>query len=129
MAILIQKLIVAYNEFLADRIHQILRGQRINYHTKKMMGGLCFMVNNKMCCGIHYDKKKEMDVLMARIGEEAYKKTISREHCLPMDFTGRPMRGYVFVTQDGIDLEEDLVYYIDLCLRFNPLAKSSRKKI
>jgi len=93
-----------------------------------MMGGLCFMVDDKMCCGIHYDKSKETDLLMARIGEEAYKTAILREGCHPMDFTGRPMKGYVFVTPDGFDLDVDLEYWIQLCLDFNPLAKSSKKK-
>ncbi|WP_298542140.1 TfoX/Sxy family protein [uncultured Aquimarina sp.] len=119
---------MAYSEYIADRIHQTLKEKRASFYTKKMMGGLCFMVDNKMCCGIHYDKKKETDLLMARIGEEAYAEAIKREGCHPMDFTGRPMKGYVFVTADGFDLDEDLEYWLQLCLDFNPLAKSSKKK-
>ncbi len=119
---------MAYNEFLADRIHQILKEKKVHYYAKKMMGGLCFMVNDKMCCGIHFDKKKETDLLMARIGEVAYETAIHKEGCHPMDFTGRPMKGYVFVTPDGFDLDVDLEYWIQLCLDFNPLAKSSKKK-
>ena len=56
------------------------------------------------------------------------KKEIEKEHCLPMDFTGRPMRGYIFVTPDGFDTEDDLAYYIDLCMTFNPLAKASKPR-
>jgi len=93
-----------------------------------MMGGLCFMVNDKMCCGIHFDKKREIDLLMARIGEAASPKALEKEGCLPMDFTGRPMKGYVFVTPEGVDMEEDLDYWIQLCLDFNPLAKASKKR-
>jgi len=119
---------MAYSEYIADRIHQILQEKRVNFYAKKMMGGLCFMVDHKMCCGIHYDKKWETDLLMARIGEEAYTKAIEREGCHPMDFTGRPMKGYVFVTADGFDLDEDLEYWIQLCLDFNPMAKSSKKR-
>ncbi|WP_405208659.1 TfoX/Sxy family protein [Aquimarina sp. LLG6339-5] len=119
---------MAYNEYLADRISQIFKDKRANFYTKKMMGGLCFMVDDKMCCGIHYDKKKETDLLMARIGEDAYKNAIKREGCYPMDFTGRPMKGYAFVTPDGFDLDEDLEYWIQLCLDFNPIAKSSKRK-
>jgi len=119
---------MAYNEFLSDRIHQILQEKKVNFYAKKMMGGLCFMVDDKMCCGIHYDKKRETDLLMARIGEEVYKEAIKREGSHPMDFTGRPMKGYVFVTPDGFDLDKDLEYWIQLCLDFNPLAKSSKKK-
>lgn len=45
-----------------------------------------------------------------------------------MDFTGRPMKGYIFVTPDGFDSDENLSYWIDLCLLYNPLAKASKKK-
>ena len=119
---------MAYSEFLADRRRRIFMDAKANFSEKKMMGGLCFMVNDKMCCGIHYDKKRETDLLMARIGEESYPKAIKKEGCHPMDFTGRPMKGYVFVSPEGFDLDKDLDYWIQLCLDFNPEAKSSKKK-
>ena len=93
-----------------------------------MMGGLCFMVDDKMCCGIHFDKKRQTDLLMARIGEEASLEAMNKPGCQPMDFTGRPMRGYVFVTPEGFDSEEDLGAWLELCIAFNPLAKASRKR-
>ncbi len=119
---------MAYNEFLADRIKQHFQNHGVSFIAKKMMGGLCFMVDDKMCCGIHFDKKKQTDLLMARIGEDASADALKRTGCHPMDFTGRPMRGYVFVDPDGFDLDEDLSHWLDLCLAFNPLAKSSKKK-
>ncbi|MEL6811253.1 MAG: TfoX/Sxy family protein [Bacteroidota bacterium] len=119
---------MAYDEFLADRIKNIFADKKISFEARKMMGGLCFMVDDKMCCGIHFDKKKEMDLLMARIGEDATLDAMQREGCHPMDFTGRPMKGYVFVSPDGFDTEEDLAFWIQLCIDFNPLAKSSKKK-
>lgn len=119
---------MAYNEYLADRIRQLLNEKRVNFSEKKMMGGLCFMVNDKMCCGIHFDKKRETDLLMARIGEDASPKALEKEDSLPMDFTGRPMKAYVFVTAEGIDMEGHLDYWIQLCLDFNPLAKASKKR-
>lgn len=119
---------MAYNEFIADRIRQIFNEKKANFYEKRMMGGLCFMVDDKMCCGIHFDKKKEMDLLMARIGPEAIDEAMQREGCLPMDFTGRPMKNFVFVTPDGFDLDQDLEYWIQLCLDFNPLAKRSKKR-
>lgn len=119
---------MAYDEYLADRIKQILRHLGVAHTTKKMMGGLLFSVDDKMLCGIHIDKKYGDSLLMARIGEEAYSKEIEKEVCLPMDFTGRPMKGYIYVTPDGWDLDKDLEYWIKLTLAFNPLAKASRKK-
>ena len=119
---------MAYDEYLGERIRQILERMQANFFEKNMMGGLIFMVNEKMFCGIHYSKKKETHLLMARVGEEAFIQAMEREGCHPMDFTGRPMNGFVFVTPDGFDRDEDLEFWIQLCLDFNPVAKRSKKK-
>lgn len=119
---------MAYDEYLADRIRKIFREKKAGFFEKKMFAGLCFMVDDKMCCGIHFDKKKNMDLLMARIGSEASETAMERTGCMPMDFTGRPMNGYVFITPEGFDSEEDLAHWIQLCIDFNPLAKASAKK-
>lgn len=113
---------MAYDEHLADRIHQVLEEKKIAYTTKKMFGGLAFMVDAKMCIGI---VKGE---LMARIGTDAYESALSKDGCKKMNFTGREMKGYVFVNDDGYDLDEDLAYWIQLALDFNPLAKASKKR-
>ena len=119
---------MAFDEYLADRIRQQLKEKHTHFTELKMMGGLCFKVDNKMLCGIHIDKKYGDSLLMARIGEDAYLGELEKSECLPMDFTGRPMRGYIFVTPDGFDNDEDLSYWLDLCLAFNPLAKASKPK-
>ncbi|WP_298239370.1 RNA methyltransferase [uncultured Algibacter sp.] len=119
---------MAYDEYLADRIRQQLKDKNVSFTELKMMGGLCFKVDNKMLCGIHIDKKYGDSLLMARIGESVYLNELKKPVCLPMNFTGRPMRGYIFVTPDGFDMDKDLSYWIDLCLVFNPLAKASKTK-
>lgn len=119
---------MAYDEYLADRIRQVLKEKQTPHTELKMMGGLCFKVDEKMLCGIHIDKKYGDSLLMARIGETEYEQQIHKEACLPMDFTGRPMKGYVFITPDGFDTDEDLSYWVDLCLVFNPMAKASKKR-
>ncbi len=119
---------MAYDEHLADRLREVFRRKQAPFTEKKMMGGLCFMVDDKMCCGIHYDKKKQTDLLMARIGEAASQAVMDRPGTNPMDFTGRPMKGFVFVTPEGFDLDEHLDYWVQLCLDFNPLATASKKK-
>jgi len=93
-----------------------------------MFAGLVFMVNDKMCCGVHFDKKKDTDLFMARIGSDAFVEALKREGCHPMNFTRRPMKDLVFITPDGYDMEEDLEHWVDLALAFNPLAKASAKK-
>ena len=119
---------MAYDEYLADRIKRSLESQNVPYTYKKMMGGLMFSLDEKMLCGIHIDKKYGDSLLMARIGNEVYERELKKEECLPMDFTGRPMKGYIFVTPDGFDLDDELDYWLKLCIDFTPLAKSSKRK-
>jgi len=119
---------MAYDEFLADRIRTILKRDSVSFYEKNMFGGLCIMVDDKMCCGIMFNKKKSTDTLMIRIGAQAYSNNIKKVGFQPMDFTGRPMKGYAFITPDGYDLESDLEHWISLCIAFNPIATSSKKK-
>ncbi len=111
-----------YNEFLGDRIRQVLNDKYANFFEKKMFGGLCFMVEDKMCLGVVKDE------VMARIGIDAYQVALQKPGCNEMNFTGRPMKGYVFLTDDAIDLDIDLEYWIQLALDFNPMAKASKKR-
>ena len=113
---------MAYNEYLQERIESILNEKRIQFEAKKMMGGLCFLVDDKMCIGIVKDD------LMARVGAESYEELLEREGARPMDFTKRPMKGYVFVSPEGVDFDRDLEFWVQRCLDFNPMAKSSKKK-
>lgn len=113
---------MAYNELLADRIRSIFHDRNTSFAEKKMMGGLCFMVDDKMCCGIIQDD------LMARIDPAIYEESLTQPGCREMDFTGRKMKGFVYVGGEGIDMEKDLGHWIDLCLEFNPRARSSKKK-
>ena len=113
---------MAYNEFLADRISQILTDKSVNFFEKKMFGGLCFMIDDKMCLGIVKDE------VMARIGPEKYEQSLLKNGCSEMNFTGRPMKGYVFITPNGFDLDDDLTAWLQLCIDFNPIAKKSKKK-
>jgi len=101
---------MAYDEYLGDRIRQSLHDKKIHFTEMKMMGGLCFKVDEKMICGIHIDKKYGDSLLMLRIGEIEYESQIHKEECLAMDFTGRPMKGYIYVIPDGFDTDENLDY-------------------
>ena len=119
---------MAYDEFIADRIRQVFKEKNYSFEENKMFSGLCFMVDGKMCCGIHFDKGKNTDLLMARIGEEASEMAMEETGCHPLDYTGRPMKGYVFVTPDGFDSDDDLSHWMQLCIDINPLAKASKKR-
>ena len=110
------------NEYIAERVATQLRTKGVQFEEKKMMGGICFMVNDKMCLGT------VKGFLMARIDPDMYEKVLKKKGCREMDFTGRAMKGYVFVEPKGIDKESDLEYWVNLCLEFNPKAKASKKK-
>lgn len=113
---------MAFDEFLADRVRNVFREKNAVFTEKKMMGGLCIMVDDKMCVGVIKDQ------LMARIDPDVYNEVLNTRGSKEMDFTGRSMKGYLFIKPEGIDLDVDLEYWIDLCLEFNPRAKSSKKK-
>lgn len=114
---------MAHDERLERRVRAWFEAKGVPHEAKRMMGGLCLMVDGKMCVGV------EKDRLMARIGPEAEAEALKRPGCGPMDFTGRPMRGFVFVGLEGLKTEKDLAHWLDLALAHNPAAKkSSRKK-
>jgi len=119
---------MAFNENTAQRIRHILVGKGVAFVEKKMFGGLCFMVHDKMCCGTHIDKKTGEELLLCRIGEEGYETALERGDCMPMEFTGRPMKGFVFVTEVGCSTPKDLDHWLQRCLDFNPKAKKSKTK-
>jgi TfoX/Sxy family transcriptional regulator of competence genes len=113
---------MAFDELLADRIRLVLKEKRITYKENQMMGGLAFMVNDKMCVGIIKNN------MIARIAPELYEDATDRPGCRPMDLTGKPMRGWIFIEPEAIDLDKDLNKWIQLALDFNPRAKSTKKK-
>jgi TfoX/Sxy family transcriptional regulator of competence genes len=112
---------MAYNEILAQRVREALVAQP-RVEEKKMMGGLTFMVNGKMCVGVVRDE------LMARIDPEVYATALTKKGCREMDFTGKPMKGFVFITPEGTKQKSDLDYWIGLALELNKRAKASKKR-
>ena len=113
---------MAFNEKLADRTREIIAQTHKITEEKKMFGGLCFMVNDKMCVGV------EQERLMVRLDPAKYDEVIEKEGCKPMDFTGKVMKGYVFVDVDALKTKKQLEYWIALALDYNKVAKSSKKK-
>ena len=113
---------MSFNEKLADRTREIISLTHKNVEEKRMFGGLCFMVNDKMCIGV------EKERLMVRIDPLKYDEVMEKEGCQPMDFTGKIMKGFVFVDIDAITTKKKLEYWVKLALEFNKIAKSSKKK-
>jgi len=112
---------MAYNEKLADRIRERLVDIQ-DIEEKKMMGGLTFMVNGKMCVGIIKDE------LMCRIDPVIHNTVVEMNGCRTMDFTKRPMIGYILVDDTGMRTNKEFDYWIGLALEFNKYAKASKKR-
>jgi len=119
---------MAFDDYLVDRVRQIFEEKGASFYEKKMMGGLIFMVNEKMCVGVDKDRKLDVDRLMVRVGPDAYEEALKMEGAKSMDFTGRPMKGFVFVGPNGFDTDNDLEKWLNMALAYNPFAKSSKGK-
>jgi TfoX/Sxy family transcriptional regulator of competence genes len=113
---------MAYNEKLANNVRELIALTHKNVTEKAMFGGLCFMVNDKMCVGV------EKERLMVRLNPDVYDEVMEKEGCTPMDFTGKIMKGYVFVDAAVLTTKKKLDYWVQLALAFNKIAKASKKK-
>lgn len=112
---------MAYDENLADRIRKHLI-HLPNLVEKKMMGGLTFMLNDKMCVGVIKDE------LMCRVNKELHETLVEENGCRTMDFTHKPMIGYILIEESAMRSDKEFERWINLALEFNPMAKASKKK-
>lgn len=120
MSLVAKTLIMSYNGKLASMTRELISRTHKNVEEKAMFGGLCFMVNDKMCVGV------EKDRLMVRLDPVRYDEVMEKEGCKPMDFTGRVMKGYVFVDADVLTTKKKLDYWVQLALEFNKIAKAGK---
>lgn len=112
---------MAYDEALANRIREALLDLP-NVEEKKMFGGLCFMVNDKMCAGVLKDE------MICKFNPDINDEVLMREGCRPFDFSVRSMKGFVYVSEKAIRTQKDFDYWINLCLEYNKIAKAKKKK-
>ena len=102
---------MAYNEKLAERIRRQF-STRTDVVERKMFGGLAFMVRGHMCCGVVGDE------LMVRVGPKAYEAALKENHAREMDFTGKPLRGMVYVAAPGLASAKQLGKWVERGLQF-----------
>ena len=112
---------MAYDENLARRIREALRG-KAGLTEKKMFGGIAFLLRGHMFVGITGES------LMARVGPEEYKGALARKHVREMDFTGKPLRGYVFVDSKGLTDKNALKAWVQQCAAFASTFPPKKKK-
>jgi TfoX/Sxy family transcriptional regulator of competence genes len=111
-----------YNEKLADRTREIVAATHKNVEEKKMFGGLCFMVNDKMCVGV------KADHIMVRIDPVKYTDAMEQEGCKPMVHGKKIMKAFLYVDADVVKTKKKLEYWLELALDYNKIAKASKKK-
>ncbi|MYC30387.1 MAG: TfoX/Sxy family protein [Chloroflexi bacterium] len=102
---------MAYNEELAHRVRSVL-APRENITERKMFGGLAFMLNGNMCCCV--DKSN----LVVRTGPDRYEEALQSPNARVFDLTGRPMRGFVYVDEEGLESESALKDWVDISVAF-----------
>lgn len=114
---------MAYNGKLADMTRELISLTHKITEEKAMFGGLCFMVNDKMCVGV------EKDRLMVRLDPARYDEAMEKEGCKPMDFTGRVMKGFVFVDAAVLTTKKKLDFWVQLALEYNKIAKAGKRPV
>jgi TfoX/Sxy family transcriptional regulator of competence genes len=102
---------MAYDEGLAQRVREIL-GDVPGLVEKKMFGGVGYMVQGNMACGVNRDR------LIVRVGPERYQEALAQPHAGPFDMTGRPMKGWVTVSSGGYESDDELNDWIQQGLDF-----------
>ena len=102
---------MAYDLELAERVAQVLKG-RTRITQRQMFGGVCFLLNGHMCCGV------EQRRLMVRVGPAQHRAALGKRPARPMDFTGRPLNGFVFVLPEGVRTRAALKGWVDLGVRY-----------
>jgi TfoX/Sxy family transcriptional regulator of competence genes len=102
---------MAYDKQLADRIREVLAPQD-GITEKKMFGGISFLLRGNMCCGVVRDD------LVVRVGPEQYEQAVMEPHARPMDFTGRPLKGLVYVGPAGHRTDEGLANWVKRSVDF-----------
>lgn len=115
---------MAYNELLGKRIYDQLMVWKVSFTEKKMFGGIAFMVNDKMCIGILKDE------IMLRVMEEHYESSLEKNHVKPMEFTGRVMKGFLFIEEPAFKKPKEFEYWLKLGLEFGEkgVVKTKKKK-
>ena len=109
---------MAYDSKLAERVRLAVGGRK-GVTEKAMFGGLAFLLDGRMFCGVLGRE------LLARVGPDGHDAAMARKHVRIMDFTGRPMRGYVFVGPGAVSTRADLARWVDECARFVTTLKEA----
>jgi TfoX/Sxy family transcriptional regulator of competence genes len=118
---------MAYNEATLQRMREFFQEKDAGFYEKKMFGGVCILVDDKMCSCVKTDKSSGEERLLCRIGEVEAAKALAEPNVGPMYNTDRSMKDFVYVSQEAFQGTGKLHKWLQLCLDYNPTAKSSKK--
>jgi hypothetical protein len=114
---------MAYDECLAEDIRELLKNRR-GIKEKRMFGGLCFLLNGRMCCGVEGTR------FVARIGPQRYESALKVKHVSKMDFTGKPLKGFIYVNSNRPRRKTELRKWVGLSIDYvRTLPKSKKQKL
>lgn len=115
---------MAYNEQLAERIERIILEAEIPYETKKMFGGYCFMINEKLCIAA------KIDEIMLRVMDSEFDQLSAMNYARPVDMSGSKMKGFIYVESAAYEKEIDLKWWVDKGIEFGlkGVLKTKKKK-
>ncbi|SKA31485.1 Transcriptional regulator of competence genes, TfoX/Sxy family [Chitinophaga eiseniae] len=113
---------MAFDEKMADRVRELIAPVTHSVEEKKMFGGLCFMVDDKMCVGVKADQ------IMLRIDPELTDGALEEEGCTPMVHGGKIMPGFIFVDNAALHTQKQLAHWVNRALAYNKFAAPSKKK-
>jgi len=111
--------IMAYDEYLAERLAMSFNRRHVAFVAKKMMGGILFMVDDKMCIGLNRDKNTNEDRIKVQVGEFAQDLCMKRAGC-------RPMMGFINVNPSGLIWTKTRGLWVEKALEYNPMSKRSK---
>lgn len=112
---------MAYNERYAEQVKKILLKKNVDFEEKKMFGGIAFMIDGKMTCGITKDD------LMVRIIESEYEKALKDKNVRKMDFTGKPLKGFLYVDKSVFKDDKTLEKWINFGIEYVKSLKEKRR--
>lgn len=114
---------MAYDEGVAQRLREAYP-EHARVAEKRMFGGIAFMVSGHMTCGV------VGETLMVRVGPAQYEQSLKKPHARKMDFTGKPLNGFVYVAPPGFESDEDLASWVELSMNFvSALPPKSESKL
>lgn len=112
---------MAHDEQMVNRVRELIAERATHVEERKMFGGLCFLVDDKICVAVKSDR------MLARIAPELYEDAIEQPGCTPMSRQGNNMTGYLYIDFDYLDTHRQLAHWVNLALDFNPRAKASKR--